>query len=261
MEHIEYFKLQAKNLLKDYKTRFFNEKEELYGYHAKYFDINRIFGDFDIPDSKEDFSFTLMNAQHVIAQLAGFANWYGLIKASPARLELSHLLFDNAHKINIEEWEMYVQRAESMNHAVFNDEEKLGIYKQVFLNDDKHRSDFIPYKTDLEKRYNTPPKNLTEEDSYTVSNMYEEQSNQEKLTVIRKHQEEGFDFMPEEEVECLHCGERYQFKNVKALRVKTQYRTTEDFDEIVCKNYPRCSGSIIDFIRVKELENWKFELK
>lgn len=28
MEHIDYFKLQAKNLLKDFKTRFFDEKEK-----------------------------------------------------------------------------------------------------------------------------------------------------------------------------------------------------------------------------------------
>lgn len=199
MEHIEYFKLQAKNLLKDYKTRFFNEKEEVYDYHAKYFDINGIFCNFD---NKDDFSFTLMNAQHVIAQLAGFENWGELIKANPARLELSHLLFDNSdYKIE---------------------------------NKDK---------------------------GYTSTNIYYELGEPEKLIAIKDHQEKGFSFIPEDEVECLHCGERYQFKNVKVLRVKPQYRTSGDFDEIVCKNYPRCNGSIIDLIRVEELENWKSKLQ
>ena len=202
MEHIEYFKLQAKNLLKDYKTRFFNEKEEVYDYHAKYFDINGIFCDFGISDCKDDFSFTLMNAQHVIAQLAGFENWDELVKESPASLELSHCLFDNSN------------------------------YK--IKNKDK---------------------------GYTSTNIYYELDEQEKLIAIKVHQEKGFSFMPEDKVECLHCGDRYQFKNVKALRVKPQYRTTKDFDEIVCKNYPRCNGSIIDFIRVEERESWKSKLQ
>ena len=57
MEHVEYFKLQSKNLLRDYKTRIFNETEEFYDYQPKYFDIDRIFLDFDLPDYKKDFKF------------------------------------------------------------------------------------------------------------------------------------------------------------------------------------------------------------
>ncbi len=41
MEHIEYFKLQAKNLLKDYKTRFFDETEGIFDYQPNYFDIKK----------------------------------------------------------------------------------------------------------------------------------------------------------------------------------------------------------------------------
>ena len=48
MEPIDYFKLQAKNLLKDYKTRFFNEEEGFYDYKPKYFDVSEIFWGFKI---------------------------------------------------------------------------------------------------------------------------------------------------------------------------------------------------------------------
>jgi len=154
MEHIAYFKLQAKNLLKDYKTRFFDEKEQLYDYHPKYFDINGIFCDFDLPDYKDDFKFTLMNAQHIIAQLAGFRKWNDLEKANSTELELAHLLFDNAHKISIDEWNMYISRTEFNNKTTFDAQTRLEIFKQVFLSADKHRSDFLPYRTDLEQKYN-----------------------------------------------------------------------------------------------------------
>jgi len=46
MQHIDYFKLQAKNLFKDYKTRFYNEEEEIYNYKPQFFDITQIFLDY-----------------------------------------------------------------------------------------------------------------------------------------------------------------------------------------------------------------------
>ena len=102
MENIEYFKLQAKNLLKDYKTQLFS-KEEIYDYHPKYFDVIRLFNDFKYRYFEDNFSFTLMHAQHLIAKLAGFDKWNDLLNAKPAELELAHLLFDNAHKTSIDE--------------------------------------------------------------------------------------------------------------------------------------------------------------
>lgn len=86
MEHLDYFKLQAKNLFKDYKTRFFNEESKRYEYKPKYFDIGRIFVDFDFPDYKDDFTFTLMNAQHLIAKIVGIQNWNHLIELSKQEL-------------------------------------------------------------------------------------------------------------------------------------------------------------------------------
>ena len=81
MNNIEFFKLSAKNLLKDFKTRRYNKSGKCYEYTPKYFDIGGIFFNLDIPDTKDDFSFTLMNAQHLIAKLVGFEKWDNLIHA------------------------------------------------------------------------------------------------------------------------------------------------------------------------------------
>lgn len=101
MEHIDYFKLQAKNLLKDFETRFFDEKENRYNYNPKYFDIAQLFSDFGLPDEKNDFSFKLMQAQHVIAKLAGFSKWNDLNSASELHLQFAHRQFDKSvYKLN-----------------------------------------------------------------------------------------------------------------------------------------------------------------
>lgn len=249
MDHVKYFKLQAKNLLKDYETRFFNPEEGFYEYNPKFFDIEGIFLYLGMNDDESSFSFTLMNAQHVIAKLAGFSKWSALLNATSAELELAHLLFDNAHKINLEEWDWYIAETESINHTKFNDITKLEIFKQVFLNSDEHRSDFVPYRIDLEEKWNSTPVNLTHNNNnLNFEEMYIELNKQEKMAAIKDHQEKGLGFSLEETVECLHCGDRYKYKDVKAIRMNPKYRSSNDFDQIVCKNFPQCNGSIIDLM-------------
>ena len=82
MNNISYFKLQAKNLYRDYKLEFMKEDEE-YNFSPRFFDINRLISDLnmDIDD------FSLMKAQHLIAKLVGFKSWDELIKASDSVLE------------------------------------------------------------------------------------------------------------------------------------------------------------------------------
>lgn len=86
MTNIEYFKLQAKNLFKDYKTRHLSEEGDIYEYDPKYFDIVGIFIDHDIMDNDPKFEFTLGNAQHLISKMVGFNKWSDLIKASDFEL-------------------------------------------------------------------------------------------------------------------------------------------------------------------------------
>jgi hypothetical protein len=152
MKTIEYFKLQAKNLLKDYQTQFpvYDSviDDYLNDYKPQYFDVGWIVLDFEIDDDKP---FTLMNAQHIIAQLAGFYKWTDMLKASPSALELSKLLFDNMHKVSIIEWDIYISGEEREKGFLFDDEFKLDIFKVVFEEVDGHQSDGIDYRLDRKK--------------------------------------------------------------------------------------------------------------
>ncbi len=96
MDHIDYFKLQAKNLLKDYSTRFFDNEKGRYMYQSKYFDVATVFSDFGYPDNREDFEFTLMQAQHVVSKIAGFSKWAEMIGASEKELNSGKKQFEKS---------------------------------------------------------------------------------------------------------------------------------------------------------------------
>ena len=149
MTHIDYFKLQAKNLLRDYKTQFLGESEDyeypVYSYRPRFFDIEDIISIFNIDENSE---FTLMNAQHIVAKFAGFKKWTELIKASETALELGKLFFDNREQyqekvgiftdivpsVIVQEWEWYLRNLLRENNLTdIDDESKLEIFKYVFL--------------------------------------------------------------------------------------------------------------------------------
>ena len=146
MKTIEYFKLQAKNLHKDFKTQkpYFDSSlgDNLFEYSPKFFDVDALVTDFEIHENR----FTLMNAQHIIARLGGFEKWTVLLKANPEVLELSKLLFDNMHKISIEEWDMYISGEEDEKGFLFDDEFKLDIFKAVYADVDGHQSYGYDYR-------------------------------------------------------------------------------------------------------------------
>ncbi|MBO9199423.1 MULTISPECIES: hypothetical protein [Niastella] len=146
MTHTEFFKLQAKNLFRDYqsKTKVFDQVigDFLYEYSPKYFNIASIVLYFDIDE--EDFS--LMKAQHIIAKIIGFRKWTDLLNASEVEQELAKLLFDNQDKISAEDWEMYILGAERDNNTTFDPDTRLEIFKQVFANVEGHVSTFPDYR-------------------------------------------------------------------------------------------------------------------
>ena len=130
MANIEFFKQQSKKFLKDYNSRIFNETAGCYEYDPQYFlDIDSIIVDFDIDEHSP---FTLMNAQHIIALLAGFSKWNELIKASEPLLEIGKLLLTNrdTNPHIAEDWKMY----DFLYLQNFSDESKLEVFKLVFLN-------------------------------------------------------------------------------------------------------------------------------
>jgi hypothetical protein len=146
MKTIDYFKLQAKNLHRDFKTKtpsFFDKGiyDFIYEYTPKYFDINGIVCDFDLDED----NFSLMNAQHVIAQIVGFEKWSELLKASEAELELAKLLFDNQDKVDVQTWVDHMTNMEEMNQTTFDSESRLEIFKECCLKRQIFEDSFANY--------------------------------------------------------------------------------------------------------------------
>ncbi len=132
MNTIDFFKLQAKNLHRDFKTKKpvsdTKDSLSLYEYEPKYFDVELIIYEFNLDEEK----LTLMKAQHVIAQMAGFIKWTVLIRASKSDLKIAKILYENQDVIDLRMWEDYIVQAERMNQTNFDSETKLAICEQVF---------------------------------------------------------------------------------------------------------------------------------
>jgi len=97
MKHIDYFKLQAKNLFKDFKSKtqkhfLLDDAENIVIYEYNY----------------EEKDFCLMKAQHIIANIARFKCWADLLKATETELEVVKLLFDNKDLFLIDQWHKYL---------------------------------------------------------------------------------------------------------------------------------------------------------
>lgn len=142
MTYQTYFKSQAKKLFKDYETRESYIDPiincQMYQYHPKYFDIDGVIDAYDIDEE----NFSLMKAQHIIAQMVGFRKWDELNQATEKVLELAQLLFENQHKINIEDWKMYVDNICRENNCTLEADEQISILKKVFLEVDDIYSGF-----------------------------------------------------------------------------------------------------------------------
>lgn len=152
MKPIDFFKLQAKNLFKDYKTQtsYFDAEfgGNFYKYNPQYFDIDGIVEYFEIDED----DFTLMNAQHIIAQLVGFRKWTEMVVASETELELAKLLFDNLHKISAEEWHEYISGVETDNNLTINHEFRLEVFQKVFAEVESHQSHYQDFRLKPKKQ-------------------------------------------------------------------------------------------------------------
>lgn len=135
-KYLEYFKLQAKNLFEDYKTKtpYYDNliDDYLYEYSPEYFDIEEIICSYDVDEE----NFSLKEAQSIIADMSGFNKWTALLKALESELELAKLLFDNRDIIDIENWQMYISKAEDDNDTTFDSEDMIEIFKHTFLNEE-----------------------------------------------------------------------------------------------------------------------------
>lgn len=133
METIEYFKLQAKNLFRDYNTRTSRSEKTpgdfKYDYEPNFFYIYDIISDYDIDED----DFTLMKAQHIIAKIANFDKWADLKNAEQSELELAQLLFEHQDKIDLLSWQFYIADAQTMNEQELDAEIQVGIFQEVVV--------------------------------------------------------------------------------------------------------------------------------
>lgn len=139
MEDIVFFRLQSKNMLKDVRTIYL-DSDGYYNFKPKYFDdLYDILYDFkfyakDIGEGKQTFS--LMNAQHIVANLVGFKSWNALIKANKTMLWIARSLFEHLNDSfdgypYVDVWNDYYHK----NLKNVDDESVLKIYKYTFLGD------------------------------------------------------------------------------------------------------------------------------
>ena len=210
MNNVAYFKQQAKNLLKDYRTRHLSEDGKTYEYEPIFFDIVGIFLEFNIVDNE----FCLGNAQHLIAKMSGFTNWKDLISASEDKQNIARNILEN---------------------SIHNGYGCTSFIAHNFTPDGRGVMEFSHTPTNSDVPYHEV---LTGKDW------------QDGIAECRKHNC-GFD--PDTIVECLHCGNRFAFKEVKVRRLKAEYNNgyEDDFKEIVCKHYPRCNGNLLDLIPIE----------
>lgn len=133
MECIDYLKLQAKNLYRDFKTRY--KDEYGYDYNPKYFnDIYDILYDYNVDTE----NFSLMKAQHLIAQMIGSKSWSKLINSSKEMQTIAKSLFE--HRDDTFNGQPFIQSwidySSNENIKILDDESKLNIFKSIFLNDE-----------------------------------------------------------------------------------------------------------------------------
>ncbi|WP_202108000.1 hypothetical protein [Succinivibrio dextrinosolvens] len=143
MASIEYFKRQAKLLLKDYnssKEHNFDQKSVFYEEPQEHFDIKNVFLKANKTIGE---SLSLMNAQHLIAKLSDFKKWEDLLHTSDAQREIGALKL-NAYKIGMEPSLIEEARQLVMHELIaaygdksgsfdYTDEEELRTWRSVLV--------------------------------------------------------------------------------------------------------------------------------
>lgn len=215
MTHEEFFKIQAKNLLHDYKS--FTDVEQFMERESKFFsdDLFLYYG----LDEVENFS--LMKAQHIIAETAGFKKWNDLIKANSNDKELARLIYDNSNSSDdVENWKWYCRYAKL---SELDSATRLLVAKQFFNN----KSNSVIEEANAPEIIDGPDAVIT----------------------LKRELKNLFDYHLDTQVKCFHCGDTFKCREMKVVQ-----SVSNNFDYrpmVMCKNYPKCNGTIID---LKSLE-------
>ena len=119
---------------------FFPNREVILNIEADHLDFFKDIDDILLSYDVDEEDFKLMNAQHLIANLAGFKCWNELLHASDDALELGKLLLDKRNDglpacmgdpLEVS-WEMYLWENKLQN---LSDRDKLAIFKGIYLDE------------------------------------------------------------------------------------------------------------------------------
>ena len=227
MEHLSFFKLQAKNLLKDFKSLHCDEGDRHSEYTPKYFDVDGILLYFNYRFDEDNFTFTLMNAQHIIAKMVGYEKWENLIRASESAQELAELLlrrFKTAE--DIQNWEDTVSFAskdvvQKYGQEVLSAETMLDYARQYYELGDRQEIVHLP----------------TERISVLTGKL-----RTNALAQFDDEHNPAGSLRLDSVVFCRHCKKPFDFKRSKVIKDNESNLTM-----VVCKNYPNCKGTYLDY--------------
>lgn len=141
MTTIDYYKQQAKLLLKDYnlfKENNFNQNEAMFDEPQEHFDVHNVFSKVN---RRTDEDITLMNAQHIIAKISDFKDWNDVLHSSEAQREIGAFKL-NAYKIGMDpniidaantlvSSELFAEYVDDEGDVNYTDEEELEMWKYV----------------------------------------------------------------------------------------------------------------------------------
>lgn len=141
MKTIDYYKQQAKLLLKDYnlsKEHNFNQSEVVYDEPQEHFDINNVFSK---ANKQKGEDIKLMNAQHILAKIADFKDWNDVLHSSEPQREIGAFKL-NAYKIGMDphmieaanmlvDQELFVDFVDDEGNVDYTDEQELEMWKYV----------------------------------------------------------------------------------------------------------------------------------
>ncbi|MCM1296839.1 MAG: hypothetical protein NC311_14975 [Muribaculaceae bacterium] len=213
MEYIDFFKLQAKNLLRDYKTQetYQDGEFELFKYSPKYFDIEAIFGDFGnlrsifVDYYCDESNFKLGNAQHIIALLVGFNKWTDLINAKEKDLKLAKFLFDNQDKISVAELNEAMQMYKYDYNVNCDTDFKLEWLEKTI---DKYSFSWFPvYSISHLKKHGWES---TYQRNGQLPELIKKQERRERMNYKKQLKQQREAILAKEDkgdnIVCLHCG-------------------------------------------------------
>ena len=126
MDALSFFKLQAKNFLRDWKTRY-RDEEGLWQYRSRFIDVDRFFleaGYGDLGDGEP----SLMRAQHFVAMICNLNSWSELINLPQDELEFLKYVWEHQNQNSFEDWADSVEMWEEEGIPVEDPETKRYLY-------------------------------------------------------------------------------------------------------------------------------------